>query len=649
MLIYKGIERKMSIWYNIINVGVLLLNKKVKNVKKFFLNNFYKISRFCKWNKQYLELKFPFSVQLVIKTIFAVLCAIVCIGLFTIFLYKSKILLLQDHKISFNFSKSYSDYINMTGIITTQVSLTLLVVSISSLIANIESKYVYGKKALDLVFHKKGLFSFKVFLFLIFLLNFLNIYFLINQVGDAAIITIFIISILVIAFFVYRFVSLFIGSYQIKITLLKKYYKSNIKHLKRAKPLNANQSNDLEAFKNVTIKAIRENNVPIYNENINAYFILLEQTLFNQKRLVQEYYTEKITHSDLIAHIASFSLELLEQKKYREGINIYNRLYSRLNYFQTVNISNLEIYFISSQYIERMKYITYENEAKEYCSSLTKMIELLTYQVYLYSKVDLSYCRLYKHNSIYFLCSNTLLQKLYLAVQENHFLDSLEKSRIYMQIFDYVRTSEHSEKFPATTIDDFLKRELVHNGEDIFPIEIKAEPIALLILKMFENKDEKNIQLFLKMNISNRLMFAVKTFILLSIIEMLYHGNKKKFVMDLNIDPDFTIEMILKNKVMNMSLDTEEMIELYKILSEKYVINNSDYVKGSYYGFCPKFRFSKSVVDTYFITLMKSIERSDHFISLTGNTSLSEDMFVIKILERFRNKRQKVKVIKRAK
>lgn len=115
----------------------------------------------------------------------------------------------------------------MTSIITTQVSLTLLVVSISSLIANIESKYIYGEKALDLVFHKKGLFSFKVFLFLIFLLNFLNIYFLVNQVGDAAIITIFIISILVIAFFVYRFVSLFIGSYQIKINLLKKYYKSN--------------------------------------------------------------------------------------------------------------------------------------------------------------------------------------------------------------------------------------------------------------------------------------------------------------------------------------------------------------------------------------------------------------------------------------
>lgn len=142
-------------------------------------------------------------------------------------------------------------------------------------------------------------------------------------------------------------------------------------------------------------------------------------------------------------------------------------------------------------------------------------------------------------------------------------------------------------------------------------------------------------------------MFAVKTFILLSIIEILYHGNKRKFVMDLNIDPDFAIKMIFKNKVMNMSLDTEEMIELYKILSEKYVMDNSDYVKGSYYGFCPKFRFSKSVVDTYFITLMKSIEQSDYFINSTGNTSLSEDMFVIKILERFQNKCQKVKVIKK--
>ena len=274
-----------------IAVEVTYLKQKQNKLKQLFFKHYHKFNRLYKWKKQCWNLKHPFIVKRITSAFFKIISFCVCFALFCLFLYGSEIIVFKNQQIFFDFSKSFSDHINMTSIITTQVSLTLIIVSISSLIANIENKYIYGKKALDLVFHKKGLFSFKIFFLLLFSFNFLNIYFLISNTGDAAIITVFILSIITIASFVYRFSSLFTVSYKIKTTLMNKYYKSNVKHIKQAKPINTHKSLELENFKNAAIKNIRENNETIYNENINVYFGLLTTTLFNYRKEVQQYYT----------------------------------------------------------------------------------------------------------------------------------------------------------------------------------------------------------------------------------------------------------------------------------------------------------------------------------------------------------------------
>ena len=170
-----------------------------------------------------------------------------------------------------------------------------------------------------------------------------------------------------------------------------------------------------------------------------------------------------------------------------------------------------------SRYIEQFKYVKNNTEGIEYCKLLTQLIESQIYQIFLYTKIDLSYCRLYKHDAIYYFGSNGFIEELYNCIYENKNLNEVEKEKLYLNLFDYIRMSEFSEKHPEPTIEDFLKNNQIHMEEDVFPIEIRTEPIALLFLKMFENKDDNNIKLFLNMNISNRLMLSIKSFVILSI------------------------------------------------------------------------------------------------------------------------------------
>ncbi len=595
-----------------LDCGGISVKEIFNKVKKCVMNNKYKISREFKWTKKYLTHKYPFVLSIIKQTISTFLFGVICYLAVLMFFIQSEIIVINN-TIVFDYTKSFGEYISMTSIITTQVSVSLMVVSISSLIANIENKYVYGKRALDLVFHKRGPFSFKVFMITLFSLNFVNIYFLINQIGDAAIITVFILAVLLVAYFVYRFVGLFIGQVKIKRNLMNRYYKENIKHLKNAKPLNAHPSADNENFKNVTLKYIKENNIPIYRENIDVYFTLLDITLFNHKKLVQEYYTEHITHSDFVAHIISFAQDLLLQNKIFESIRLYNKLFTVLNYYQVVNVSNIHIINMSSRYIKAIKSISNEVEIQDYCYLVNQLIDNIFYQVFLYTKVDLSYCRLYKDKLIHFNCFNDLLEMYYEAIYENKYLNNLEKARIYDNLFDYVRMTEFSEKHPNYNIEDFINKEYIPKNADVYPIEIKAEPIAMMILKMFENQDFNNLKMFLKMNVSTRLGNAIKTMVLLSITEILNNGNKRKFVMDLDVDENFAIINIGINKMLNLNLHFEDMIELYKLLIEKYTISDSEYVSGSLYGFCPKFKFSKNVVDTYFLHIMEKVHKDDNF------------------------------------
>jgi len=609
------------------------LEKKTGKIKQLFYNQRHKITEFYKKNRRIYYLKYSIVVNIISDLLFSALVLSILFILFYLFLYHSQIVIFKNGNLYFDYTKSLDAFSNMSGIITTQVSISLMIVSISSLISNIEGKYIYGKRALELVFHKRGVLSFKAFLIIIFNLTFLNIYLFINQIGDAAIITVFLIAIIFVVFFVYKFANLFIGQSKIKKKLFYKYYRENLKHLKKAKPLDAHISKSTEYFKNVTVKYIREENVPFYRENIDVYFRLLEMSLFNHPQLIQEYYTESIDYSDLIAHIIKLSQELMSNNQEQESLITFDRLLKMLNYYQVVLVSNIEFYNVIDTYIEKAKYFTTETDLKKYMNCLEYMITCSMHQTYLYSIIDLSYCRLYKSNLIHSWCSSHFFEKLYTSIYENSYLSELDKSRIYEKLFDYIRMTEHNEQFPDNSIDEFHQKKWRKKEPDIYSVEIKAEPIALMILKMFENQDVQNIELFQKMNISNRLKSAIYSFVSLSIIEILFHDNIRTFYMDLNINPEFTIKSLKDSNFTNYEFNITELSDLYKLIVKEFTMIDSEYVSGSYYRFNPKFRFSLNVVDTYFLIMLEKNKCVNDFTEKNG-INIQKDTEVSKIIEK---------------
>jgi hypothetical protein len=161
---------------------------------------------------------------------------------------------------------------------------------------------------------------------------------------------------------------------------------------------------------------------------------------------------------------------------------------------------------------------------------------------------------------------------------------------------------------------------------------------------MFENKDEENIKLFLTMNLNDELMNAIKAFVILSILEILFRENKPSYMLDLDIDANFTIDLLAKSKFLNQNFKLLDMVNMYKLVSEKYMlsdIGDVSSVSGSYYGFHPKFRFSKKVIDTYFInTIEGSVDIIfDDFIQKIEDQNIKKDNDIEAIITKIEKQR----------
>ena len=303
-----------------------------KKLKKHFKSKYFKLRENCKWYKRYFQLKYPFMLNRIYQTTKIILTLCICAFIFFVFMYKTKIIVFENDNLMVDIHKSFNN-VNMSGIITSQISVTMIVVSITSLIASNENKYILGKRAIELIFPKSFGNNFTLYLIILFLLAFLNIYFLMNEFGDSLMLTNFIFSILLVAYFVYKFASIFVNQNNIKKNLKYKYYKDNLKHIRKAKPLEQNISKSTEEFKNITIRYIRDRNVRLYSENIDIYFTLIDSTLYNNKNLVQTYYADNITHEDLISHIAEFAQELIEINKIKRKFEIIQQTLPKIKFF----------------------------------------------------------------------------------------------------------------------------------------------------------------------------------------------------------------------------------------------------------------------------------------------------------------------------
>lgn len=608
------------------------------NLPKLTKKLYHTALHWVKWKKKILHLRhYPtmLTVGHFIKSIFLNGIWLFSFGLI---IQKAKLFSIENNVILFADKVGPITIENALSILGTQISVTLVCLSIISLIANSEKKYIMGERATDLAFSSRGLFSFKAILTVIFALLFSNLLLILLEKPMGSILLVFISSTYLTAYTIYRYAIVLLGQRSQKSKLFAQYYRENIKHIKKYKPLETHVQPKMSRYKNVVLSQIANKELDSYQDNIEHHFSILNHIFFNNKKKTQNYYTELGCSFDIAGHIASFISKLLREGQYRDSINYLRRLLFQYNYYRIINVENYELHFLPEDHIQITKTISTESELGDYVSRVLKIIDLVHYQTYLFTVEDLSYCRV-AEVGIHLLASNRSYENLYCSIKENPHLQDYEKNRIYDLIFDHIRTSEHHEQFPSTNVNDLLANRTRSPEKEIFPHEIKGEPIANLFLSFLERHDYDNIYYFSRMNISAALKQFVFTLVSLSVINITYLDNRRIYYLDINIELEKAQKAIQRSDICAFSIEAPAFKELYKFVLDHYTAMDNDpntYVDGSIYSFTPRFRFIKKVVDAFFFELATENGIQDCF--LEENPTYQSDQSLLDLLCKFKQK-----------
>ncbi len=601
-------------------------------------NRFHQILSWLKWKKIIWKFRY-YPTTLVIRYVTkSILTTSVWLLSYYLIIRNTGLFLLGNCSVRFADSVASITNGSALSILGTQISITLVCLSIISLIANSEKKYIMGERATDLAFPIKGPISFKVVLSIIFMLLFSNLFFILTSKPIGLILLAFISSTYLTAYTIYRYAIVLLGQRSQKSKLYAQYYRENIKHIDRFKPLEKHIQPKLRRYNDVVLSQIVNKELDSYKENIEHHFSILNHVLFNHKKKVQNYYTEMGSNYDISGHILSFIQELLSEGKYRESIGYLNRLLSQYNYYRIINVANLHFHRLLDRHIQVTKIVSTESELRDYVSSVLNLIELTQYQVYLFTTEDLSYCRI-ASMGIHIFASNRAYENLYTSIRENPSLQDYEKNRVYELIFDHIRRTEHHEQFPLANVNDLLINRNFHPEKEIFPYEIKGEPIATLFLSFLEHRDYDNVRIFSRMNLSTTLKQFVFTIVSLSVINITYLNNKRVYYLDIDIDCPKAKETIRHNRMCTFSISASAFKDLYKFVLKHYTAldnNPETSVSGSVYLFSPRFRYLKKVVDAFFYELAEENGLQDCFYEETP--TYQKEIALTELLDSFKGK-----------
>ncbi|MBQ8263555.1 MAG: hypothetical protein IJY96_02125, partial [Oscillospiraceae bacterium] len=158
----------------------------------------------------------------------------------------------------------------------------------------------------------------------------------------------------------------------------------------------------------------------------------------------------------------------------------------------------------------------------------------------------------------------------------------------------------------STNIDSFLSKQNFSQEKGIYRLDIKAEPVARLHLRMIEENDINNLSMYEYMGADADSRFS-RILTTISVIEMLYRGNKRVYVYDIKIDEAKAKQMLHKCHMVGVKAGKDELLDDYQFILKHYVkdiVPNTITAPGASYGFTPRFNFPKKVVDTYFAYLL---------------------------------------------
>lgn len=609
-------------------------NSKLKRIKRFFLNKNYKIKEYLKWYKIYDNKKHFVVKQKIMNFLMNIF--MLSIGILSIFIFFYAI---NDYKIENIIDLNKRFNIESKDIIVAQISNTLIIISVISLLSGLSESYIFGKKHINVIFPNNNFLSLlKIFIILVFLL-FVNIIECLKDNSQLLILMNFLTSLILIFYICIKMIWFYTHKNWFGNNLLCMYLEKQKKHIKKAIPLNSHECKDIIELKNQTLVLIQKNDND-YNYNIHNIINLIDLTLFSDKRILQEYYTEMIFRSDLISAINEIVSHLILYNKHIEAANIYCKLYTMFAYYKFVpvhddykmqNIANL---------IDKIKYIQTESQEKEYINLIWKIIKLDIYLIFLYENIiDFSYCRLYKYDSIYMFTNNGYLESIYTCIIENKNLTKNEKYRVLEELYDDIRLMEHKEEFPDRDINDFLQRKSIHNEKIFIPYIIKGEPIIIMFLKMIENNDIRSIKMFRTMNLSKEFMHYIIMSVTLSVITIISKNNTREYVDDLNINIDKINYLFKETKFHKITLDSEELNNLYKLFNENYF-----YEKKRAYSLRPRLETTENALKNYFYFLYKDIDNVEEFYKLENcknfipNKKLQESIKKLSIVNKIASK-----------
>lgn len=524
---------------------------------------------------------------------------------------------------------------NCFDFLWTQISSSLIVSTVVSLLSIFSENYVYGKKQINVIFNKNSLLSLGKILVYLIILIFISFAVCLKQTDYYILLLSFIISISLIFYMLFNIMLFYTHPFFFKKIVKSDYIKREKKHIKRAKPLEAHGDVEIQNLKEITMAMIQKNDNS-YNININAIMDMIETSLLSNSKRIQEYYTEMISRTDFISSILEIISYLIKYNKTSEANNLMAQLYSRLKFYRIVLIQDYYSYANIMSLINAGKYISNENEAKEHYKTLWRIINCEIYFVYLYQcELDLSYCRLGKlgKDYIYYFTHNSFLEDLYLSIDENKYLNQTEKNRIFDQIYDDIRMMEHKEEFPDPDIRHYWNDELNKNKIKV-PLIIKGEPIVLMLLKMFELKDINNLKRYRTMNVSTILMDYIVCLTSLSIIEFLNKNCVREYVNDLDLPEEDLLEVYVNSNFHNITISSDNLKELYSNFIENYIKQPKDRA----YALLPRLTLSIEVINNYFFYVFNEIDKLEEFYKLINNNNFSPDKGIINIIKNLKIK-----------
>lgn len=615
----------------ILSILIYKKNKKIKGLIK-------RIERTHTWLREYFDKRYGCIYIKIKGYIKSILKVIICICFMIILLNYSSIVYLQYDSLKVGMNKNFTiDPSIMQQLVIVQISSTFLITAVLSLVANLENKYIFGEKALGRIFIGSKITFSKVF-YLLIILMFTNIVMMISKGKDILMILNIFITFLILSWLTYRIIRLFLQVDTIKKELIVEYYYENKKVIKKSIPTKNYEAKKLDNLYRRYVELIERNDVE-YKEINPIYLDLIDKTLFNNKKLYQEYFTEIIRKNDIITRYLDIIEILIYNDKIYDAIDYYRLLLTLLNYHNTY-ISEYRLFDIYRQITD----FTYKCkdiiEFKNIIRKQQNISVLLLEQAYLCRISDLSFTRLANLNSLYVhKPSSRIFKDMYNSIFNNSNVCARDKQELYRTIYDNFRMSHFNLSNKFHDITTFKPKYTILEKRRI-DTEIIGIQVAQLLLATIYNKDKDNFELFMRMNIDEEEMLLAKNISLLYIIySKRYSGNIYSDYKD--FDFESASGFITESKCFFKKFDDSKILK--SVYSKIINLNDKNSIGGKFYSDEYTFTFSNTQIDMYFIALSEILSINDINFNTTCDQK-SVEMLITVINKMMKKDTQHIKV-----